>query len=462
MNKIQLKTFFILFFFILYASTISKKKKQYNPPRRFIKIKGMEKVILVAAALKTETFNEDSLEELKRLAHTAGGRPVQTFRVRVEAFNAALLIGSGKACEIAREAELFHADAVIFDDEISPAQQQNLEEIIPAKVIDRTRLILDIFAQRARTQEGKLQVELAQLKYLLPRLGGKGAALMQQKGGIGLRGPGETKLECDKRRLRLRISKLEKEIEQVKKERGLRRERRTKIPLPQIAIVGYTNAGKSTLLNALTGLQSVYADDKLFATLDPTTRRVHMPCGGEMLFTDTVGFIQKLPHSLVTSFRATLEETTFADVILHVQDASSPHRAAQAATVQKIITSLDAQTVPMIEVFNKADALSPGRKELLRQQYPHALLTSALNRENLELLLQKVEQAVSLRWKIRSVELAPDQMALLGALYEKSLVINRENTPKGTVRLTLMATDGNYQSILKRLTSPGGRNQSSR
>ena len=309
----------------------------------------MERVILVAVCLKNQPFNEESLAELKRLAHTAGAEVLNVWRVRVQAFNAAGFIGSGKTEEIAQDVRLRQAQAVIFDDEISPAQQKNLEKVIPAKVIDRTRLILDIFAQRARTQEGKLQVELAQLKYLLPRLGGQGTALMQQKGGIGLRGPGETKLEYDKRRLRLRISKLEKEIEQVKKERSLRRQRRGQIPLPQIAIVGYTNAGKSTLLNALTRRPAVYADDKLFATLDPTTRRVHMPAGGEMLFTDTVGFIQKLPHSLVSSFRATLEETTFADVILHVQDASSPHRAEQASTVRRIITELGAQTTPIIE-----------------------------------------------------------------------------------------------------------------
>ena len=253
----------------------------------------MEKVILVGVTLKTDIQTTSSLEELHRLAHTAGGEVAGVFRVRVNAFHPATLIGSGKMEEIAEQTRLLEAQTVIFDDEITPAQQKNLEKVISAKVIDRTRLILDIFAQRARTQEGKLQVELAQLKYLLPRLGGQGTALMQQKGGIGLRGPGETKLEYDKRRLRLRISKLEKEIEQVKKERSLRRERRGEIPLPQIAIVGYTNAGKSTLLNALTRQSAVYADDKLFATLDPTTRRVKMPAGGEMLFTDTVGIIQK-------------------------------------------------------------------------------------------------------------------------------------------------------------------------
>lgn len=413
----------------------------------------MENVILAGVTLKTAPYDTSSLEELKRLAHTAGGTVVHTFQIRVQAFNSATLIGSGKMEEIAETVRLTNAQTVIFDDEISPAQQKNLEEVIPAKVIDRTRLILDIFAQRARTQEGKLQVELAQLKYLLPRLGGQGTALMQQKGGIGLRGPGETKLEYDKRRLRLRISKLEKEIEQVKKERGLRRERRTQIPLPQIAIVGYTNAGKSTLLNVLTRQNAVYADDKLFATLDPTTRRVHMPAGGEMLFTDTVGFIQKLPHSLVSSFRATLEETSFADVILHVHDTSSPHRNAQAETVRQIITDLGAQTIPVIDVFNKIDLLSPARLALLQAQNPQGSFISAGNKLGLTELLEQVEENVARRWKLRRLTLEPKARGLIGFIYGKALVNGQKELPSGALELTLMATDGNYHSILKKLTS---------
>ena len=411
----------------------------------------MERVILVSVCLKNQHTNEESLEELHRLAHTAGAEVVHVWRVRVQAFSAAALIGSGKMEEIAQDVRLTDAQAVIFDDEISPAQQKNLEKVIPAKVIDRTRLILDIFAQRARTQEGKLQVELAQLKYLLPRLGGQGTALMQQKGGIGLRGPGETKLEYDKRRLRLRISKLEKEIDQVKKERSLRRARRGQIPLPQIAIVGYTNAGKSTLLNALTRQSAVYADDKLFATLDPTTRRVHMPAGGEMLFTDTVGFIQKLPHSLVSSFRATLEETTFADVILHVQDASSPHLDEQAATVRRIITELGVQDTPIIDVLNKTDLLSPARRRLLKEQYPQGVLISAGQSSGLTELLEKVEEAVAHRWKLHRLTLPPEKFGLVGKIYEKAIVTGRHEKPSGALELTLMATDGNFASLQKLL-----------
>lgn len=368
----------------------------------------METVLLVGTRLKHQTHNATSLEELKRLAETAGGRAARVFDVRLQAYNAALFIGSGKAEEIARAAEELHASAVIFDDEITPAQQQNLEEIIPAKVIDRTRLILDIFASRARTQEGKLQVELAQLNYLLPRLGGKGAAMMQQKGGIGMRGPGERKLEYDRRRLRARISKLEKEIEHVKSGRGLRRARRADVPLPQVAIVGYTNAGKSTLLNALTRQQAVYADDKLFATLDPTTRRVVCENGAQLLFTDTVGFIQKLPHSLVSAFRATLEETKFADLILHVQDASSPERDEQAQTVRQILAELETTHTPVVDVFNKAELLNRQQLAELKKQYPQAVFISASERINLDGLLARVERQVAARWKARG--LTPDYL----------------------------------------------------
>ena len=316
----------------------------------------MENVILAGVTLKTTPYDTSSLEELKRLAHTAGGTVVHTFQIRVQAFNSATLIGSGKMEEIAETVRLTNAQTVIFDDEISPAQQKNLEEIIPAKVIDRTRLILDIFAQRARTQEGKLQVELAQLKYLLPRLGGQGTALMQQKGGIGLRGPGETKLEYDKRRLRLRISKLEKEIEQVKKERGLRRERRTQIPLPQIAIVGYTNAGKSTLLNHLTNAE-VLEEDKLFATLDPTTRILELTNNQKVLMTDTVGFIRKLPHHLVDAFRSTLEEAKYADILIHMVDASNPQAEMHMHVVYETLAALDIKDKKIITVFNKTDLI---------------------------------------------------------------------------------------------------------
>ena len=405
----------------------------------------MEKVILIGACLKNEFALSHSLEELARLANTAGANVHRVYQVRVQNFNAATLIGTGKLQEIAAECDAEKIDSVIFDEEISPAQQKNLEEILPAKVLDRTRLILDIFAQRARTQEGKLQVELAQLNYLLPRLSGRGSAMMQQKGGIGMRGPGERKLEYDRRRLRARISRLEQEIEQVKKERSLRREKRQRVPLPQIALIGYTNAGKSTLLNALTQEKAVYADDKLFATLDPTTRRVPMKGGGQMLFTDTVGFIQKLPHSLVSAFRATLEETAFADVLLHIHDASSPQREEQARVVHKIVTDLHAAELPIIDVFNKADLLSEVQLQLLKYFQE--------KQKGLSALLTAVEKALKIKWKVRPLRISAKQADLLGQIYTRSLVLSRTPTNDGGLELKIMATDGNYAELRKKTSA---------
>ena len=414
----------------------------------------MEKVILIGASLKTDFTHSHTLEELARLAETAGGQVCAAYHVRVQSFNAATLIGTGKLQEIAAECESQQIDSVIFDEEITPAQQKNLEDILPAKVIDRTRLILDIFAQRARTQEGKLQVELAQLNYLLPRLSGKGTAMMQQKGGIGMRGPGERKLEYDRRRLRARISRLEQEIEQVKKERSLRREKRQRVPLPQIALIGYTNAGKSTLLNSLTQEQAVYADDKLFATLDPTTRRVPMKGGGQMLFTDTVGFIQKLPHSLVSAFRATLEETAFADVLLHVHDSASEEREIQSQTVHQILTDLQASRLPIIDVFNKTDLLSAPRLQALKKAYPQAIFISAQNAKGLDTLLKAVEKALKTKWKVRPLQLSAKQADLIGQIYTRSLVLSSTATADGGLKLKIMATDGNYAELLKKTTLP--------
>ena len=411
-----------------------------------------ETVILVGATLKTQTPDPHALQELQRLAETAGAATAAVYHVRMETYQAATFIGTGKIKEIAETCENLGADAVIFDDEITPAQQKNLENLLPAKVLDRTRLILDIFAQRARTLEGKLQVELAQLNYLLPRLSGKGTTMMQQKGGIGMRGPGERKLEYDRRRLRQRIARLEKEIEQVKKERALRRQRRGAVPLPQIALIGYTNAGKSTLLNALAGTQAVYADDKLFATLDPTTRRVHTRSGGQMLFTDTVGFIQKLPHTLVSAFRATLEETAFADVLLHVHDAASALRDNQSRTVRKILTDLKVPRVPVIDVMNKADLLSAPKLQALQAQYPHAIFISAQNKKNIPALLGAVEQALKPKWDIHKLILPAKQVCLLGEIYAKNLVVKRKILPNGNLELYIMATEGNWRQLCKKLT----------
>ena len=354
----------------------------------------METAAIVGVHLKSDFSRDTSVAELERLCATAGCRVVKIYLVRVEKFNPATFIGRGKAQEIAEFVAENKLDAVIFNDEISPAQQNHLEEIIPAKIIDRTRLILDIFAQRARTKEGELQVELAQLNYLLPRLSGRGAAMMQQQGGIGMRGPGERKLEYDRRRLRARIAKLDKEIEAVKKGRQIRRARRGSAPMPQIAIAGYTNTGKSTLLNALMRQNAAYADDKLFATLDPLTRRVRLPSGVTVLFTDTVGFIQKLPHSLVSAFRATMEEVKFADIILHFIDASSADMETQSSAMHKIINELQIKDIPVIDVYNKTDMLGIIKLKAMQNRFNDGVFISAARREGFDKLFKAVEAAL--------------------------------------------------------------------
>uniref|UniRef100_UPI00242D773F GTPase HflX n=1 Tax=Mitsuokella multacida TaxID=52226 RepID=UPI00242D773F len=300
---------------------------------------------------------DESMAELERLADTAGAVIVGKFIQRREKPDAAFFLGRGKVAEIAMEVQNRDATLLILDDELTPSQQHNLEQMLGIKVIDRTALILDIFAQRARTREGKLQVELAQLQYNLPRLGGQGLVLSRLGGGIGTRGPGETKLEVDRRRIYARIHDLEAQIDAVQKNRHLHRRRRKLSRIPLVALVGYTNAGKSTLLNRLTGSE-VFAEDKLFATLDPTTRHLVLPEKQEILLTDTVGFIQKLPHTLVKAFRATLEEVQEADLLLHVVDCSNENYGQQIESVVEVLKELDAVNKPTLYVFNKADRFS--------------------------------------------------------------------------------------------------------
>ena len=302
---------------------------------------------------------EDSLAELAELARTAGATVVGTFIQKKAKPDTAFFLGRGKVEEMAMFIQNERATLVIFDDELTPSQQRNLEMALGVKILDRTALILDIFAQRARTAAGKLQVELAQMKYSLPRILGQGLVLSRLGGGIGTRGPGETKLEVDRRRIRRRIHDIEGEIERLKKERLLHRERRRAARIPVAALVGYTNAGKSTLLNALTGAE-VFAEDKLFATLDPTTRSLRLADGREILVTDTVGFIQKLPHTLVQAFHATLEEVVEADLLLHVVDVSNEAAEFQIEAVTEVLKELGAAEKPMLYVLNKLDRLTNG------------------------------------------------------------------------------------------------------
>ncbi len=302
----------------------------------------------------------DTLKELAALAETAGAQVIATERQSRASADGATYVGKGKAEELCLMANASDADLFIFDDELTAVQLRNLEEIIGRKVIDRTTLILDIFASSAKTREGRLQVELAQLKYRLPRLIGMGQAMSRLGGGIGTKGPGEKKLEIDRRRIRRRIYELECEISELTKQRALRREQRKKNNVPVVALVGYTNAGKSTLLNAVSG-SNVLAEDKLFATLDPVVRSVKLESGMEVLFTDTVGFINKLPHDLVDAFRSTLEEVQHADMILHVIDVSSAYYDAQIRIVEDVLGELEALDKPRINVYNKADAMTGER-----------------------------------------------------------------------------------------------------
>lgn len=301
---------------------------------------------------------DDSLEELKQLADTAGAEVVARFKQKRPKPDPAFFIGQGKVHDLALFAQANDVDLCIFDDELSPAQQRNIEQALGIHVVDRTGLILDIFAQRARTNEGKLQVELAQLQYMLPRIMGKGLSLSRLGGGIGTRGAGETKLELDRRRIRDRIAYIKECINKVKGVRDLHRAGRAKAEVPTVGIVGYTNAGKSTLLNVLTN-SDIYAMDQLFATLDPTTRQLVLPGNQEAVLTDTVGFIQRLPHQLVAAFRSTLEDTIEADLLLHVIDVSHPLYEEQSRAVYKVLEEINAQDKPIITVYNKIDKLPP-------------------------------------------------------------------------------------------------------
>jgi len=315
-----------------------------------------EKIILVGVATPDSGDIQDSLDELEELGRTAGAETVAKVIQKMERAHASTYIGKGKVQEVKEMIACCHADCVVCDDELTPAQYNNLQEMLDTKVIDRTVMILDIFAGRASTSEGKLQVELAQLRYRASHLVGGRSELSRLGGGIGTRGPGEQKLEMDRRLIKERITFVRHELSKMQKTRDLTRKRRQENPVPVVAIVGYTNAGKSTLLNRLTGA-NVLSEDKLFATLDPTTRKLVMENGEEMLFTDTVGFIRKLPHHLIQAFRSTLEEAKYADAILHVVDCSNPDMEAQIQTVYETLEKLGVGDKPIVTAFNKIDRL---------------------------------------------------------------------------------------------------------
>ena len=309
--------------------------------------------------------SEDSLDELRSLAASAGAEIAGEFTQRKDRPDPATLIGKGKLEEIAGAAASVSADVILFDHDLSPSQQRNIERVVQTRVIDRTQLILDIFARHARTREGQLQVELAQLEYMLPRLAGRGVEMSQLGGGIGTRGPGETQLETDRRKIYRRVRHVKRQIENVRRIRAQQRQRREAVPVATVALVGYTNAGKSTLFNALTQ-SNVVASSRMFATLDPTIRAADLPSKRTVLFSDTVGFIRHLPHTLVSAFRATLEEVQRATLIIQVSDSSSPVTAEQDAQVESVLKELEADKKPRLRVMNKIDLLPPNQRESLR------------------------------------------------------------------------------------------------
>ena len=376
---------------------------------------------------------EDSLEELKQLADTAGAEVVARFLQKRPKPDPAFFIGRGKVQELALYVQQENVDLCIFDDELSPAQQRNIEQAMGVRVLDRTALILDIFAQRAHTNEGKLQVELAQLQYTLPRIMGKGLSLSRLGGGIGTRGPGETKLEVDRRRIRDRIAYIKGCISKVKNVRTLQRSGRAKASVPTVSLVGYTNAGKSTLLNTLTN-SDIYAQDQLFATLDPTTRQLELPNKQQAILTDTVGFIQRLPHQLVAAFQSTLEEVVEADVLLHVIDVSHELYKEQANAVYHVLEELGAKDKTIITVYNKIDKLPEGSalaERLAKEE--NSICISAKARLNLDGLLGLIAENLKLKSVEESFLVPYSDSAAVSRLHEAGTVLEQEYLAEGTL-----------------------------
>ena len=379
---------------------------------------------------------EESLAEFRELVTSAGAEVAAELLQRRPRPDPATLIGSGKVEEVAGVAASVNADLVLFDHDLSPTQLRNLESALPCRVLDRTQLILDIFARHARTREGQLQVELAQLQYLLPRLAGRGKTMSQLGGGIGTRGPGETQLETDRRRIQRRIDQLKIELDAVRRVRKQQRQRREAVPVPTVALVGYTNAGKSTLFNALTGAQ-VLSSPRMFATLDPKLRAIELPSRRKVLLSDTVGFIRNLPHTLVTSFRATLEEVAQAEVLLHVRDAASGYGDEQKMQVEKVLGELETLAKPRIEVLNKIDLLDEHDRLALRE---HAAArgqaaVSAVTSEGLDELLGAIDKALRSDPVMEAEMRVPQHEGAVLAAIEAGMVIHARGYEGNLVRL---------------------------
>jgi GTP-binding protein HflX len=401
-----------------------------------------ERVVLVGLARSQADVPaaESSLEELALLADTAGAEALDRIVQVRDAPHPATYIGRGKAREVVDIARALGADAIIFDDELAPAQGRNLEDVAGVnplaeaalKIIDRTGLILDVFSQHAHSAEGKLQVELAQINYMLPRLRGWGEVMSRLGAGIGTRGPGETKLEVDRRRINRRLAKLRRDLADLERTRGIKRSGRMRTGIPQVSLVGYTNAGKSTLLNALTGA-GVLVEDRLFSTLDPTARRLDLPDGRPAVLIDTVGFVRKLPHQLVEAFRSTLEETKMSDLLLHVVDASDVDVAGQIGAVERVVREIGAEDVPRVIALNKADLLNAGIRSTLTELFPQAVFISAVEGKGLEELLDLVASRVDSARTVATFRIPHARGELRNELYTDAQVLEESFEPEGTV-----------------------------
>jgi GTPase len=381
-----------------------------------------ERILIIAVKQPSQDQDQfdSSLAELQSLSDTAGGKVIHIVTQKRDKIHPATYIGSGKIEDIKSLIKESAIDLVISNDELSPGQLRNLGSFFGVRIIDRSQLILDIFAQRARTKEGKLQVELAQLEYMLPRLRGQGIELSRLGGGIGTRGPGETKLETDQRHIRRRIHEIKQRLHTVVKQREQYRKRRKTNDVFQIAIVGYTNAGKSTLFNRLTNSNSL-EEDQLFATLDPLTRQIQLPSGMQVLITDTVGFLQDLPTSLIAAFKSTLEEVTEADFLIHMVDGSHPNLNKQQDTVLELLKELNAHTIPMLTVYNKKDLI---KQDVIPINHPH-LFISAYEAADIHRVLTTIEHLLKKEWQYYAVSVPPDQGKLLQQL-ERDTIIEKK------------------------------------
>ena len=386
--------------------------------------------------------SRESLEELRRLAETAGAEVAGIFLQKRDKPDSALYIGRGRAEELARDCQALEADICIFDEELTGVQARNLEEILRIKVIDRTTLILDIFAQRASSAEGKLQVELAQLQYRSARLIGLGTVMSRLAGGIGTRGPGESKLEMSRRRIRERMTELRRRLDELERQRAIRRKNRERNEVPVVALVGYTNAGKSTLLNAMTGAD-VYVQDQLFATLDAISRRMETAEKTPYLLTDTVGFIRKLPHTLIDAFRSTLEEAVLADVLVIVSDGASPDMTAQHDTVEQVLEELGATGQKRIEVINKCDKADPA------PAFPGALLISAKTGEGLDDLKRAIAEAIQETYAPVTFRIPFSRYGILSEIHAAGRVITEEHTDEGT-NVTVMIAKEDADRLIRK------------